>query len=915
MAFLDKIFGSYSERELKKIRPIANGVMELEEKYSSMSENELKNQTNVLKQRLSNGETLNDILKDAFAVVREASFRVLNMKHFEVQVIGGIALHQGRIAEMRTGEGKTLVCTLPAYLNALTGKGVHVVTVNDYLAKRDSEWMGKIYTYLGLTVGLAINGLSSDEKRKAYDCDITYGTNNEYGFDYLRDNMVLYKEQKVQRGHNFVIIDEVDSVLIDEARTPLIISGAGDKSTELYDIVDKFAKKLTFTKVKELNNKEDNDELYEVDYIVDEKAKTATLTKAGIKKAENHFNIDNLMENEHISIQHHINQAIKAQAIMQKDIDYIVRDNQVVIVDEFTGRIMEGRRYSDGLHQAIEAKEGVKVERESKTLATITFQNYFRLYNKISGMTGTAMTEENEFREIYKLDVLVIPTNKEVRRIDHNDIIYKTENAKYNAVVEKAFECYEKGQPLLIGTISIDKSELLSKLLSKKGIKHNVLNAKNHHREAEIVAQAGKFKAVTIATNMAGRGTDIVLGGNPSYMAKNELSKKDISDEVLALCDAHNVTLDEDVLKVREEYEKLVQKYKVTSDEDAIKVKEVGGLFIIGTERHESRRIDNQLRGRSGRQGDIGETVFYLSLEDDLMRLFGGEKIYNLMDKLNIDDETIIENKMITSQIESAQRKIEGRNFSIRKNVLGFDDVMNAQRHTIYSQRTKVLNGDDLKQNTRNMISDSITDICNLYLNAEIPFEEWNIVGLRNYYLGMITDDTDFIYDKNAIASDVDEDIRKTLIDRAFQKCDQKEEICGSDTMREVERVLLLGVVDRKWTEHIDNMEELKRGIYLRSYAQKDPVTEYRIEGFNMFDDMIETIKDELTRAILLVQINKEEDIKRENVVTETTEGFEDLEKGNIKKATKTPIHSTKIGRNELCPCGSGKKYKKCCGK
>jgi len=916
MTFINKIFGTYSERELKKIAPIAESVMKIESKYSCMSEDELKGQTDILKDRLKNGETLNDILKDAFAVMREASFRVLSMKHFEVQIMGGIALHQGRISEMRTGEGKTLVCTLPAYLNALEGKGVHVVTVNDYLAKRDSEWMGKVYTYLGLSVGLLVNGLNSEQKRQAYNCDITYGTNNEYGFDYLRDNMVIYKEYKVQRDYNFVIIDEVDSILIDEARTPLIISGAGDKSTELYDVANKFAKDISFTKVKELDNKEDNDELFEVDYIVDEKAKTATLTKNGIKKAEAYFNIDNLTDNENISIQHHINQAIRAQSIMLKDSDYIVRDNQVVIVDEFTGRIMEGRRYSDGLHQAIEAKEGVRVERESKTLATITFQNYFRLYKKISGMTGTAMTEENEFREIYALDVLVIPTNKEVKRTDHNDIIYKTRDAKYNAVVEKVAECYEEGQPTLVGTVSIETSEYLSKLFTQRGIKHNVLNAKHHNREAEIVAQAGKFKAVTIATNMAGRGTDIVLGGNPDYMAKNELRKKDVYEYIIAQCDGHNITDDDEIIKAREDYYNLVTEFKKTTDEDALKVRESGGLYIIGTERHESRRIDNQLRGRSGRQGDCGETVFYLSLEDDLMRLFGGERIYNLMEKLNIDDETIIENRMITSQIESAQRKIEGKNFSIRKNVLGFDDVMNAQRQTIYSQRTKVLNGEDLKQNIRNMISESITEECSLYLNEDLPYEDWNIESLKSYYLGLLTNSDDFKYDKNNIADDVSSDIKNTLINRAFDICDEKENAHSSGVMREVERVVLLGVVDRKWMEHIDNMEELKRGIYLRSYAQKDPVTEYRIEGFNMFGEMIESIKGELTKSMLAVRINEDEKLERETVVVEskTTEGFEDFGNDNVKKASKVPVKSEKIGRNETCPCGSGKKYKKCCG-
>lgn len=908
--FFKNLFSKNNNKEVKLVEPIADEIINLESKYSEMNDEDLKQQTEVLKNRLNNGETLDDILVDAFAVIREASYRVLGMKHFKVQLIGGIILHQGRIAEMRTGEGKTLVSTLPVYLNSLTGNGVHVVTVNDYLAKRDSEWMGKIYSFLGVSVGFIKSMDSSHKKRQAYSCDITYGTNNEFGFDYLRDNMVLYDYEKVQRGHNFAVIDEVDSILIDEARTPLIISGQGDKSTDLYEKVNTFAKKLTFVKVKEINNKEDTDEGIDVDYIVDEKAKTATLTKYGIKKAEEYFNVENLIDSEHLSLQHHINQAIRAHSIMIKDIDYVVNDGQVIIVDEFTGRLMEGRRYSDGLHQAIESKEGVKVERESKTLATITFQNYFRLYKKISGMTGTALTEENEFREIYHLDVVPIPTNKPIKRIDRNDLVYKTKKAKYNAVVEHVIECNKIGQPVLVGTVSIEDSEYLSSLLLKRGVKHKVLNAKYHDKEAEIVAQAGKLNAVTIATNMAGRGTDIVLGGNPDYMAKHELRKQGFSEELIIQCDSHSRTDDPDIINIREEYNKYLQKYKKETDVSAEKIREIGGLCIIGTERHESRRIDNQLRGRAGRQGDEGTTTFYISLEDDLMRLFGGDKIYALMDRLNIDDDMIIENRFITSQIENAQKKIEGRNFNIRKSVLGFDDVMNVQRNTIYQQRDKVLNGTDLKQNVISMIEESINTVCDSYISDSIPIDEWNLEGLKDYYLDMLTTEDYSFYETDVYDEINAEIIKSDLINKAMEIYSIKETELTNDIIREAERVMLLTIVDRKWIEHIDNMEELKRGIYLRSYAQHDPITEYRLEGFDMFDDMVLSIKEDMTKSILTVRADT--DVDRKQATTILSQGLENFD-GSIKQ--ESVINKEKIGRNDKCPCNSGKKYKLCCGK
>ena len=910
MGLIKSLFGSYSKRELKRIEPIKNAVLALEEKYKAMSEDELRSMTQKLKDRLANGETLDDILPDAFATCREASSRVLNMRHFPVQIIGGIVLHQGRIAEMRTGEGKTLVSTLPAYLNALTGKGVHIVTVNDYLAKRDSEWMGKVYRYLGLSVGLIIHDIDNEGRRKAYNCDITYGTNNEIGFDYLRDNMVIYKEQRVQRPFNFAIVDEVDSILIDEARTPLIISGTGDKSTDLYKMADLFARTLKMHKVVELDDKVDNDHM-DGDYIVDEKAKTATLTPSGVKKAEQYFNVENLMEPDNMTLLHHINQAIKAHGIMHNEVDYVVKDGEVIIVDEFTGRLMIGRRYNEGLHQAIEAKEGVTVARESKTLATITFQNLFRLYNKLSGMTGTAMTEEDEFREIYSLDVIEIPTNRPVQRFDHNDVVFKNERGKYNAVIDQIVACHEKNQPVLVGTVTIDKSELLSKMLKKRGIKHEVLNAKYHEKEAEIVAQAGKKGAVTIATNMAGRGTDIMLGGNAEYLAKNEMKKLGFEEELIIEATGYGETNNADILNARKTFRELEAKYKEQIKSEAEEVRNSGGLFILGTERHESRRIDNQLRGRAGRQGDPGESKFFLSLEDDIMRLFGGERIQNIMETLKLDENEPIEMKMLTNSIESAQKKVEGRNFSIRRNVLNFDDVMNKQREIIYAQRAKVLDGEDIHESIMDMIKNSITDTVNTYIPNNDIHDNWNVDGLRNHFLGYITTEDDLKFnDINELASTEKEDIIGTLISKALNIYEEKTKIFGEETMREIERVILLKNVDRYWMDHIDNMDELKKGIYLRSYGQHDPVVEYRVEGFDMFDEMVAAIREDTVRMLLTVQIRSDADVKREQVAKPTIAIHGDSDK-SIKKA---PVRVNKVGRNDPCPCGSGKKYKKCCG-
>ena len=910
MGIMQKIFGTYSERELKRIYPIQKKVLDLEEKYRAMSDEELKACTPALKERLANGETLDDILPDAFAVCREAADRVLGMRHFPVQIIGGIVLHQGRIAEMRTGEGKTLVATLPAYLNALSGEGVHIVTVNDYLAKRDSEWMGKVYRFLGLRVGLIVHGLDNNQRRAAYRCDITYGTNNEFGFDYLRDNMVIYKREQVQRGHYYAIVDEVDSILVDEARTPLIISGQGDKSTDLYQRADKFARTLKCFRVAEKDNKEEQDDV-DGDYIVDEKAKTVTLTQSGVEKAEAYFGIENLTDADNMQLQHHINQAIRAHGIMQRDVDYVVKDDEVIIVDEFTGRLMFGRRYNEGLHQAIEAKEGVKVERESKTLATITFQNFFRMYNKLSGMTGTAQTEADEFMEIYKLDVIEIPTNRPIQRHDHADVVYKTEQAKFNAVIEKIIECHKKGQPVLVGTISIEKSELLSKMLARHGVKHEVLNAKYHEKEAEIVAQAGKLGAVTIATNMAGRGTDIMLGGNAEFMAKAELRRAGYEDDVISEATGFADTDDEQINAARKLFTESMAAHKKVIDVEAEKVREAGGLFIIGTERHESRRIDNQLRGRAGRQGDPGETRFFMSLEDDLMRLFGGERIQNMMTMLGAEDDMPIEARILTNSIESAQMKVEARNFGIRKSVLQFDDVMNRQREIIYSQRAKVLDGEDLSSAVRTMVKETIDGTVDRYLVDKEVHDHWNLTGLRDYFLGWLTVEQDLRFTTEQLAEVTDQQVKDMLNERAMKIYEAREKMFTPEIMREVERVVLLRVVDTKWMQHIDDMEELKRGMYLRSYAQKDPVVEYRIEGFDMFDAMIESIREDTVRLMFTIQLRTNEEPKREQVAKPAAESGSD---GSIpnQPAKREP---GKVGRNDPCPCGSGKKYKKCCGR
>ena len=852
MSFLKFLFGNYSKREIKRIRPLCNKVLELEEKYLNMSDEELVAQTKILKDRLQNGETVDNILTDAFAVCREASDRVLGMRHFPVQILGGIILHQGRISEMKTGEGKTLVATLPAYLNGLTGKGVHIVTVNDYLAKRDSEWMGKLYRFLGLSVGLITHNMEKSARAEAYRCDITYATNNELGFDYLRDNMASYKSAKVQRGHFFAVVDEVDSILIDEARTPLIISGEGDKSTELYSVADNFAKSLTAVRVNEVNAKEDNDELFkDSDYIVDEKAKTATLTPEGVEKAEKYFDVENLTDPENISLQHHINQAIKARGVMQKDIDYVVRDGQVIIVDEFTGRLMYGRRYNDGLHQAIEAKENVKIERESKTLATITFQNYFRLYNKLSGMTGTAITEEPEFREIYKLDVVEIPSNKPLLREDCPDVVYSTERGKFNAIIEEIIKSHEKGQPVLVGTISIEKSEELSRLLKEKGIPHKVLNAKYHEREAEIIAQAGTKGAITIATNMAGRGTDIMLGGNVEYLAKSKLRELGFSDEAINESNSYSETDNAEILDARRAYIELYNKYKDSINESAKEVRDAGGLYIIGTERHESRRIDNQLRGRAGRQGDPGKSRFFLSLDDDLMRLFGGERMKRVMDRLKMDENTPLEAKMLSKSIESAQRTIEGRNFAIRKNVLQYDDVLNRQREIIYNQRDKVLDGDNVQDQIRNMIVGSVKNIVNSYIVSGTPKENWNLEGLTDYYREWVLSGEELVFDVDELDSLTSEKIEEIIINKCNEEYKSIETDIGPDSMRNLERMVLLRNVDGQWMEHIDAMEELKRGINLRAYGQRDPIVDYRVEGFDMFDTMINSIKENTVKDLL----------------------------------------------------------------
>lgn len=914
-----KIFKSYSEKEVKRVMPIVEKINSLEEEISKLSDTELRNKTNEFKQKLKNGSSLDDILPEAFAVCREASKRVLGMRHFDVQLIGGIILHQGRIAEMKTGEGKTLVATLPVYLNALTGDGVHVVTVNDYLARRDSEWMGKVYKFLGLTVGLVISGMQPQDKRNAYACDITYGTNNEYGFDYLRDNMVIYKDQLVQRKLNYAIVDEIDSILIDEARTPLIISGRGKQSSDLYKKADKFVRKLIPKIIVEENAKdfvqaEDNENY---DYIVDLKAKSASLTQKGIKKAEEEFNLENFNDIENSEIVHNVNQALRAHGVMKKDIDYIVKDGEVLIVDEFTGRIMYGRRYNNGLHQAIEAKENVKIADESKTLATITFQNYFRMYNKLAGMTGTAMTEKDEFEEIYKLDVIEIPTNKDMIRKDNPDIVYKNENAKFRAVINDIKQSHEKGQPVLVGTISIEKSEKLSDLLRKEGIKHEVLNAKYHEKEAEIIAQAGKYGAVTIATNMAGRGTDIMLGGNSEYLAKEEMRKLGYSEEQIIQATAFNETDDQEIISSRNKFKELQGKYNSIIKEEKEKVISAGGLKIIGTERHESRRIDNQLRGRSGRQGDPGESRFYIGLDDDLMKIFGGEAITKVYETLGADENMPIESRLISSSVESAQRRVEGRNFSIRKAVLNYDDVMNTQREIIYKQRREVLDGEDLKANVLKMIKSLIEDIVTPYFAEEQVNKESLLQELNT---NLTITDLESLNKENIHLKEVIEE----AVEKAYAIYDEREKTIGAEELRELERVVTLKIVDEKWMDHIDAMDELKDGIGLRAYGQKDPVVQYRIEGFDMFDQMVLDIKTDVVKLLMHVR-KKEENIQRTEAARITGMSLENSAisnlGGTIAPKTSSPQNQTvvnnepKVGRNDQCPCGSGRKYKQCCGK
>ncbi len=909
MGLLKKLFGDYSAKEIKRIMPLQQKVLSLEEEYRALSDEQLRNKTDEFKERIAMGEGIDSILPEAFAVCREASDRVLGMRHFPVQILGGIVLHQGRISEMKTGEGKTLVATLPAYLNALTGKGVHIVTVNDYLAKRDSEWMGKLYRFLGLSVGLIIHGMDLDEKREAYNADITYCTNNELGFDYLRDNMVVYKEQRVQRGHNFAIVDEVDSILVDEARTPLIISGNGDKSTDLYARANRFARSLKMVKVRETDaKKSDEEQKFDGDYVVDEKAKSCTLTPEGVKKAEEYFGIENLNDPENMTISHHVNQAIKAYGIMRRDTDYVVKDGEVIIVDEFTGRLMYGRRYNEGLHQAIEAKEGVTVANESKTLATITFQNFFRLYDKLSGMTGTAMTEEQEFREIYKLDVIEIPTNKPLARIDEADIVYKSERAKFNAVIEKIIECNAKGQPVLVGTVTIEKSELLSAMLKRRGVKHNVLNAKHHEKEAEIVAQAGKFGAVTIATNMAGRGTDIMLGGNAEYLAKSELKAMGLSDELIAEATGFAETDNPDIIAAREKFGQLYNEFKAQIAPEADAVRKAGGLCIIGTERHESRRIDNQLRGRAGRQGDPGRTQFYISLEDDLMRLFGGERVYNMMDSLKLEEDMPLQFNILSNSIENAQRTVESRNFGIRKSVLEYDDVMNKQREVIYAQRNQVLDGEDVGDKVKGMIDGIISASVGTYLADEVVHDNWDLEGLRNYTFGWLTGPEDLHFSVDELGETSVAEVKKMLIERAEKIMASKAQKYGEKTVEEIERYVLLKAVDNNWMDHIDAMDELRRGIGLRAYGQHNPVIAYRNEGYDMFTQMTDTIREQTAKGVLSAEIRENTELKREKVAEETGTGDD----GTVSKTVRG---KGVVGKNALCPCGSGKKYKRCCGK
>ncbi len=907
MGLFTKVFGTYSQRELKSIYPIVDKITALEDEYKQLTDAELQAKTPEFKERLANGETLDDILPEAFAAVREAADRVLGMRPYPVQLVGGIVLHQGRIAEMKTGEGKTLVATLPAYLNALTGEGVHIVTVNDYLAKRDSEWMGKVHRFMGLTVGLIIHDMKKEERQKAYQADITYGTNNEMGFDYLRDNMALYANEQVQRGHAFAIVDEVDSILIDEARTPLIISGMGEKSTQLYDMAEMFAARLKKFVVVESDDKEEEATDIDADYVVDEKARSVTLTARGVKKAEEFFHLDNLSDPENSTIAHHINQAIKAHGIMKRDVDYVVKDGEVVIVDEFTGRLMFGRRYSEGLHQAIEAKEHLSVQRESKTLATITFQNYFRLYRKLSGMTGTALTEEEEFATIYALDIIEIPTNRPIARIDNEDSVYKTENGKYRAVIQQVKACHAKGQPVLVGTVSIEKNELLGKMLTREGIKHNLLNAKNHEREAEIVAQAGQFGAVTVATNMAGRGTDIMLGGNAEYMAKNDLRKAGLTDELIAEATGYAETDNQEILDARRLFAEKLAQHKAEIAGEADKVRAAGGLFIIGTERHDSRRIDNQLRGRAGRQGDPGETRFYISLEDDLMRLFGGDRVTGMMERMNIDEDTPIENKMLSRAIEQAQTTVESRNFQARKSVLEYDDVMNKQREIIYGQRKQVLDGMDVKGIIMGMMESAIGhQVRSAFMGQEhldmVQCKEL-LRGVEGVYFTKYT----VKIDESQLPTLTEDDFIDMFTKAAADFYEKKEQEITPPVMRELERVVLLRVVDEYWMDHIDAMQDLRQGIRLRAYAQTNPVDAYKKESLEMFEEMIDAMKEETVRRLYSVRLRQNEEVKRERVASGMTENV-----GGDGTVKKRPTKVVKVGRNDLCPCGSGLKWKKC---
>ncbi len=908
MGLFTKMFGTRSEREVKKLTRQVDAVMALEDEYRKLSDDALREKTQQFKSRLAQGQTLDDILPEAFAVCREAADRVLGMRPYRVQVIGGIVLHQGRIAEMKTGEGKTLVAILPAYLNALTGDGVHIVTVNDYLAKRDAEWMGKIYRFLGLSVGLIIHGLTNDERRAAYAADITYGTNNELGFDYLRDNMALYKSEMVQRGHNFVIVDEVDSILIDEARTPLIISGKGEESSKLYEMADYFVSRLKKQVFSTTDDKQLQDQ-YDCDYVVDEKDRSVSLTQKGIAKAEEFFGVENLADPENATLSHHLNQAMKARGLMKRDIDYVVKDGQVIIVDEFTGRLMYGRRYNEGLHQAIEAKEHVKVERESKTLATITFQNYFRMYEKLAGMTGTALTEEEEFDGIYHLDVVEIPTNKPVIRIDNPDVVYKTEAGKYRAVIRQIKECHEKGQPVLVGTVSIEKSELLSQLLKREGIRHNVLNAKHHEKEAEIVAQAGHLGAVTIATNMAGRGTDIMLGGNAEFMAKSDLRKAGLSEELIAESNSFAETSDPDILAARAQYAEAYAAHKKEIDREAELVRQAGGLFIIGTERHESRRIDNQLRGRSGRQGDPGETRFYLSMQDDVMRLFGSERVLNMMETLGIDEDTPIDAKILSGAIENAQKTVESRNYQARKSVLEYDDVMNMQRKIIYEQRRQVLDGEDLRRNIQSMMQFYVdTYVHSAFGEQQHMADMHQLTELLSHFENICFAKGEWIVTESELPQLTRGQVEEKLLSLMQRTYEKKQALYGEAVMREIERVVTLRVVDEYWMDHIDAMDDLRQGIRLRAYAQTDPVVEYKREGFEMFEAMTNAIKEEIVRRVFLVRLKTNEEIKRERVAKVTGEGAGD------KTVKRQPVvKKIKIGPNDPCPCGSGKKYKKCC--